>query len=158
MINLNFLEAFKKNGIPLSPTQDVTKYIMEENELLKQKSELIAQIMAGSNLQCGIFLLVDETKTLRKYYFCKGSSHACNSMKKPVWGTNNYTSDSDLCLAARHSGVFDSKGGICLIEETAGLKNYVGTLKNGVKTLDYGDYSKTIVSLFSCKNSQNLKT
>ena len=147
-----FLEAFKKNGIPLSLAEDATKYVLEENEFLKQKSELLnrkselmAQIIAVSNLQCGIFQLVDEKKIIRKYYFCKGSLHACNSKNGNVWGTDTYTSDSDLCLAARHSGVLDSKGGICLFEEMAGLKKYVGTFKNGVKTLDYGDYSKTIV-------------
>ena len=79
-----------------------------------------------------------QLSELIKYFFCKGTDNGCLKNGK-VWGSLNYTSDSDLCQAAAHSGVIERKmGGFCIVEDKQGMVNYVGSYQNGVRTLDYG--------------------
>jgi hypothetical protein len=58
----------------------------------------------------------------------------------PVWGTNPYTSDSALCVAAQHAGVIGANGGVVHITSAPGQSRYGGSTRNGVTTSDYGPW------------------
>lgn len=62
-----------------------------------------------------------------------------------VWGNGPYTSDSDLCTAARHSGVIGDGGGLITVLGMTGLDRYSGTSYNGVTTRDWDSYVESIM-------------
>ncbi len=58
-----------------------------------------------------------------------------------LWGTDIYTSDSSLCLAAAHAGVITKeKGGTVKISVVKGLNKYAGSERNGVKSSEWKIY------------------
>ncbi len=63
-----------------------------------------------------------------------------------IWGTDVYTADSSVCTAAVHVGMikFES-GGTVTIELRPGESSYRGTLRNSVKSNDYGAYAHSFV-------------
>lgn len=67
---------------------------------------------------------------------------ACTANDGYVWGTDIYTSDSSVCLAAAHAGTIDLEvGGLLLVTMSEGLDEYVGSEANGITTDDYGTWS-----------------
>ncbi len=63
-----------------------------------------------------------------------------------VWGTNVYTDDSSICVAAVHAGLITlARGGRVTIEIRAGASSYTGTARNGVTTRNYGAFSGSFV-------------
>jgi hypothetical protein len=55
-----------------------------------------------------------------------------------VWGTDVYTDDSDLCVAAVHAGVLDPAiGGIVTFVSSPALDAYEGSTANGVTSRDW---------------------
>ena len=62
-----------------------------------------------------------------------------------VWGNGPYTADSDLCTAARHTGVIGDGGGPITALGLGGLEVYTGTTFNGITTRDWGAYSESFV-------------
>ncbi len=62
-----------------------------------------------------------------------------------VWGYGPYTSDSDICTAARHTGLIDGKGGTVTVLRVQGLERYVGGMSNGIETRDWNSYGSSIV-------------
>lgn len=56
----------------------------------------------------------------------------------PVWGTNPYTSDSALCMAARHAGAIGPNGGVVHVTSAPGQNSYGGSTRNGISSSDYG--------------------
>lgn len=62
-----------------------------------------------------------------------------------VWGSGPYTADSDLCLAAIHSGAIGPDGGAITAFGLAGLDSYRGSVANGVTTRDWGSYGQSFV-------------
>jgi LCCL domain len=64
-----------------------------------------------------------------------------NGVISNVWGTNLYTSDSSICSAAVHQGIIsNARGGRVTILIRPGASSYRGTLRNGVKSANYGEY------------------
>jgi hypothetical protein len=61
-----------------------------------------------------------------------------------VWGTDAYTDDSGLCRAALHAGVIPGSGGAVTVLREAGRPLYIGSLRNGIQSSDYGTYSASI--------------
>jgi hypothetical protein len=61
-----------------------------------------------------------------------------------VWGTDVYTVDSPIGTAAVHAGVLQV-GETAMVKVTvlAGEASYQGTLRNGVRTNDYGPYPRS---------------
>jgi hypothetical protein len=55
-----------------------------------------------------------------------------------VWGTDVYTDDSPVCLAAVHAGIITTQGGVVTIEIRPGQASYTGSTRNGVTTQDFG--------------------
>jgi hypothetical protein len=55
-----------------------------------------------------------------------------------IWGTDTYTDDSSICLAAVHAGELTlTAGGAVLVEIAPGLAEYVGTTRNGIASSSY---------------------
>jgi len=57
-----------------------------------------------------------------------------------VWGSDPYTGDSDVCVAARHAGVIGADGPVEAIA-APGQADYPASLRNGVQTSGWGSYS-----------------
>ncbi len=62
-----------------------------------------------------------------------------------VWGSGPYTSDSDLCGAARHAGVIGLDGGTITVFGFDGLASYKGSERNGIRTQDWAEYGESII-------------
>lgn len=55
-----------------------------------------------------------------------------------IWGTETYTSDSPLCMAAAHAGALTAaEGGAVIVEIAPGLPEYVGSVRHGVVSTSY---------------------
>lgn len=58
-----------------------------------------------------------------------------------VWGTDIYTHDSSVCLAAVHAGVITLEdGGTVQVTMLPGEESYTGSERNGITTSDYGQW------------------
>ncbi len=55
-----------------------------------------------------------------------------------VYGTDTYTDDSPVCLAAVHAGLITLSGGEVTIEIRPRADSYKGSTRNGITTIDYG--------------------
>ncbi len=62
-----------------------------------------------------------------------------------VWGTDTYTADSKICVAAIHAGASTTEGGVVQIEKVAGLGEYGGSERNGITSSDWGSYDISFV-------------
>ena len=60
-----------------------------------------------------------------------------------VWGTDMYTTDSRVCVAAIHAGALEQRGGRAAVVFDAGLDSYTGSERNGVTTSDWGSYERS---------------
>jgi hypothetical protein len=62
-----------------------------------------------------------------------------------VWGTNFYTDDSSLCVAAVHAGRITTSGGRITAMISGGRSSYTGSTRNGVTSFPWdswdGSYS-----------------
>lgn len=68
----------------------------------------------------------------------------CAADSGTVWGTDLYTSDSSVCVAAIHSGALTaSEGGLLLVTMSEGLESYTGSTANGVESRDYGTWNES---------------
>jgi hypothetical protein len=58
-----------------------------------------------------------------------------------IWGTDTYTTDSNLAMAAVHAGVLkDGETGVVKVKIVAGQPSYAGSAKNGITSSGYGNY------------------
>lgn len=61
-----------------------------------------------------------------------------------VWGTDTYTSDSDLAAAAVHAGVLElNQTGVVEVQIAPGLKAYRGSTRHGITTHSFGPYNSS---------------
>lgn len=61
----------------------------------------------------------------------------CAKEKAPVYGSGMYTDNSSVCRAAIHSGaIIDTEGGIVEVRIEPGKKNYLGSSRHNIETLD----------------------
>ncbi|WP_196259231.1 LCCL domain-containing protein [Pelagibacterium limicola] len=77
-------------------------------------------------------------------YPMQNPRHTClcpaDATPGPVWGSNPYTADSDICTAARHAGVIGAAGGVVNLDRRPGQRAYEGTMQNDVQTSDWAVY------------------
>jgi hypothetical protein len=58
-----------------------------------------------------------------------------------IYGTEIYTSDSEIGTAAVHAGLIDAaSGGTVTVEYVAGQDSYTSTEANGITSEDYGSW------------------
>ena len=58
-----------------------------------------------------------------------------------VWGTDIYTDDSSVCMAAVHAGQLTIAGGAATIQILPGQASYAGSTRFGVSSLSFGAYA-----------------
>jgi hypothetical protein len=76
---------------------------------------------------------------LRFQYTCQsiGATVALGT----IWGTDVYTDDSRICVAAAHVGVIGRSGGTVTVETVPGVSYYPSTNRNGVLSNTFGAYT-----------------
>ncbi|BCW89496.1 hypothetical protein sos41_26620 [Alphaproteobacteria bacterium SO-S41] len=57
-----------------------------------------------------------------------------------LYGTDRYTADSYMCLAAVHAGAIDVSGGEITVYGGAGCDRFEGTTRNGTTSQDWGPF------------------
>jgi hypothetical protein len=57
-----------------------------------------------------------------------------------IWGSDPYTADSPICLAAVHAGLATDRGGEVTVILEDGRPAYRGSKRNGVSSSDHGEY------------------
>ncbi len=60
-----------------------------------------------------------------------------------IYGTGVYTSDTSICSAGIHAGALRPEGGTVTIRLEPGRPAYRGTTQNGIRSRDYGKYSRS---------------
>ncbi|MFU8889229.1 MAG: LCCL domain-containing protein, partial [Trueperaceae bacterium] len=60
-----------------------------------------------------------------------------------LWGTDVYTDDSQVCLAARHAGVIGPEGGALTITIAAGEGSYPASTRHGVTAASWGRWGRS---------------
>ncbi len=72
----------------------------------------------------------------RYTFYCQAASE--DQIYSPIWGTNIYTVNSDICTTAVHSGmIVAQEGGEVTIELLKGQKFYTGSYKNNITSQDH---------------------
>lgn len=66
----------------------------------------------------------------------------CNPSGR-LWGTDIYTNDSQVCLAARHAGVIGEQGGTFIVTMLAGQQRYEASTRHGVASSSWGAWPKS---------------
>ncbi|HMO06465.1 MAG TPA: LCCL domain-containing protein [Paracoccaceae bacterium] len=66
-----------------------------------------------------------------------------NGANGAIWGAGPYTSDSDLCTAARHAGAIGLAGGEISVIRAPGLTSYKSTERNGILSMEWGEYGES---------------
>ncbi|XP_040216247.1 mucin-5AC-like [Rana temporaria] len=61
----------------------------------------------------------------------------CMSKSLYIWGTDIYTANSPICMAAIHAGVGSNGGGYITVVKMPGQANYISSIKNGIGSLSY---------------------
>jgi hypothetical protein len=58
-----------------------------------------------------------------------------------LWGTDIYTADSGICIAAIHAGALSPDGGVVAVRLEMGQPAYRGSPRNGLSSNDYGGFN-----------------
>ncbi len=66
-------------------------------------------------------------------YYCPAST----APSRTIWGTDPYTSDSPVCVAAQHRGLITSAGGNVTVMVLGPQQGYGAATRNGVTSSDY---------------------
>ena len=115
--------------------QELVAHFERQNQLSNDEIKaLLDQGLLASDAPARIQDLCDTPGTT--YYFrVTGASNGS------VWGTDVYTGDSALALAAVHAGAV-KPGGTAVVRVTVQrpLNHYQGSVRNGVTSHDYGRY------------------
>lgn len=100
---------------------------------------IAASANAALNVSC-----TDSVNGLNKKA-AKSFSVVCpvNCKTGSVWGTDMYTTDSSICVAAVHAGVIGADGGPVKVTLAPGKPSYSGTARNGVTTSQWNAFDKS---------------
>jgi hypothetical protein len=79
----------------------------------------------------------DESSRLVR---CPGD---CATQSATVWGTDLYTDDSTVCRALIHAGVLPAGGGYARVTFLEGLRAYVGSEQNGIRSASYAKWGRS---------------
>ncbi len=68
---------------------------------------------------------------------------SCAETGGAIWGTDTYTSDSSICVAAIHAGVISDEGGQVLVTWQPGQEAYPSSEQNGVISSEWGEWDES---------------
>jgi hypothetical protein len=92
-------------------------------------------------------VLTDWSATAAAYPCDVGAKHvlgcpAAGTLGRTIWGTDVYTNDSPICVAAVHAGkIAIVSGGRVVVKIVAGQSSYSGSTRNGVTSTSYGPWT-----------------
>jgi hypothetical protein len=115
--------------------QELVAYFERRGKLTpEQIDHLLKQGLLAAEAPTHMVGLCDQPG--QSYYFrVKGD------LAGTVWGTDVYTGDSALAAAAVHAGVVKpDESRVIKVTVVLALQQYVGSLRNGVTSQDYGPY------------------
>ena len=115
--------------------QELVAHFERQNQLSNDEIKaLLDQGFLASDAPARIQDLCDTPGTT--YYF-----RVTGASDGSVWGTDVYTGDSSLAVAAVHAGVV-KPGETVIVRVTVmrPLNHYQGSVRNGVTSHDYGRY------------------
>ena len=80
-------------------------------------------------------------EAMGRYAFVCPSNPPESDRDAIVWGSDPYTDDSSVCRAGVHAGAITyASGGRVVVEMQPGQEQYVGSVRHGVETEDYGSW------------------
>ena len=79
---------------------------------------------------------VDSKKFVGQRFTFQCPERAGRKKDGRIFGTDVYSSDSPICLAALHAGVIRPRGGRVTVQLNPGIRRYVGSKRNGLKSSD----------------------
>jgi LCCL domain len=115
--------------------QDLVTYFDRKGELSsRQLRQLLDKGQVASDAPGGMHGLCDVMGAT--YYF-----RVTGALEGQVWGTDVYTRDSALGVAAVHAGLLKpGQSAVLRISVVPALESYLGSTRNGVTTSDYGSF------------------
>ena len=115
--------------------QELVAHFERQNQLSNDEIKaLLDQGFLASDAPARIQDLCDTPGTT--YYF-----RVTGASDGSVWGTDVYTGDSSLALAAVHAGaVKPGEAAVVRVTVLRPLNHYQGSVRNGVTSHDYGRY------------------
>lgn len=100
----------------------------------KQIRTLLDQGFLASDAPVHMVGLADQIGAI--YYF-----RVTGASDGPLWGTDVYTGDSNIAVAAVHAGAVKAgEQGIIKVEVVAPIPQYRGSARNGVASHDFGRF------------------
>ena len=79
---------------------------------------------------------VDQDKFIGQRFSFRCPQRAQKKKSQVIFGTNVYSSDSPICLAALHAGAVKATGGRITVQLNPGVERYVGSKRNGLVSRD----------------------
>jgi hypothetical protein len=115
--------------------QELVAYFDRKQQLTpKQLRKLLDQGFLASDAPPSMVDLCDSIGAT--YYF-----RLQGGIEGQVWGTDIYTGDSTLAMAAVHVGALKAgESGIVKVTVVPPLNQYAGSARNGVTSSDFGRY------------------
>jgi hypothetical protein len=115
--------------------QELVAYFERRGRLTRAEiRKLLDQGLLAGNAPANMLQLCDQIGA--SYYF-RVTGEAIGSL----WGTDVYTGDSAIAVAAVHAGlVKPGETAVLKIIVEQPLAQYKGSVRNGVTSLDYGQY------------------
>lgn len=108
----------------------------QNTQASNKQSQTIPEISWKSSLNS--FDLNSEGNIGKQFSFKCPTAPA--DFQASIWGSDNYTTDSSICLSGVHAGAITRDGGIVTLQLNPGQEFYTGSERNSVTTSDYGSY------------------
>jgi hypothetical protein len=115
--------------------QELVAYFDRRGKLTKkQVRQLLDQGLLAADAPLTMIDLCDPVGAA--YYF-----RVTGELSGPLWGTDVYTGDSAIAVAAVHAGIVKA-GDSAIVKVTVEqpLSRYAGSVQNSVTSLDFGPY------------------
>jgi hypothetical protein len=115
--------------------QELVAYFDRRGKLTKKQiRQLLDQGLLAADAPLTMIDLCDPVGAA--YYF-----RVTGELSGPLWGTDVYTGDSSIAVAAVHAGIVKA-GDPAIVKVTVEqpLSRYAGSVQNGVTSQDFGPY------------------
>jgi LCCL domain len=119
----------------MKAVQELVAYFDRKGQLSRrQLKQLLEQNYVASDAPNGMHGLCGTVGAT--YYF-----RITGGVDGTVWGTDVYTRDSALAVAAVHAGLLKvGQSGVLRVRVVPAQKTYPGSTRNGITTTDYSDF------------------
>ncbi|OWK37485.1 LCCL domain-containing protein [Fimbriiglobus ruber] len=140
--DMMYTDASKISGKILSPTLKVRSFAFGELQLKLSDCVTITVLNGGADLATADTL--NDPGSMAGYQGHVGRTfvfRVVGAASGSVWGTETYTLDSTLALAAVHAGVLkQGQTGNVRVTILGPSQNFIGSTQNGVTSSNYASY------------------